>query len=522
VKILRKALTAAALSLAALSLNSYQVTAATLETTSLASNNNYIRPVITVEEAVEVQKSNIFDAAQSFIPEESEPVTYTWDFGDGSVAEGVEVLHSYSDAGEYTVTLIISNGRESKEISNKVFVFRKNIFLITDSTESKQLITKRIEDAKQQGVYIRLIETFGSSTEFISEEILSQKLVEQMKNLQKADQILIWTKETAGLSALQGALNNSGLNISDRTIIVIKDDINGNISRLTRQFNLLKPSRIIVTQEAATFPLIESSNDDEFLATIKQKGYKYSIITEDTGKLRPWNFMSYFTNTLRNKGIPDSAVALLLLLPVIATVVTFMRQVIGITTFGIYTPSIITLSFLIVGIYAGILTLGIALIVAFFSRVSLKKLRMLYIPKMALVICIVSLSIMIFLVLSIHLHFFDLLFNPQSLSIVIFPLVILSTLAEKFISAENGKSLFSIMKTMMETVFVAIVAYIVVGGAINLGLFTLQIDIFKKALIVYPELIFLIMIFNAVLGKWTGLRLLERYRFREILKNNQE
>lgn len=78
------------------------------------------------------------------------------------------------------------------------------------------------------------------------------------------------------------------------------------------------------------------------------------------------------------------------------------------------------------------------------------------------------------------------------------------------------------MKTMMETVFVAIVAYIVVGGAINLGLFTLQIDIFKKALIVYPELIFLIMIFNAVLGKWTGLRLLERYRFREILKNNQE
>jgi hypothetical protein len=47
--------------------------------------------------------------------------------------------------------------------------------------------------------------------------------------------------------------------------------------------------------------------------------------------------MSYFVNVLINNGIPDNTIALLLLLPVIATVVAFMRQVIGITTFGIYT-----------------------------------------------------------------------------------------------------------------------------------------------------------------------------------------
>ena len=75
---------------------------------------------------------------------------------------------------------------------------------------------------------------------------------------------------------------------------------------------------------------------------------------------------------------PDNTIALLLLLPVIATVVAFMRQVVGVTTFGIYTPSIITLSFLVIGMYAGLLTLLAAIAVGTLLKPILKKVRMFF------------------------------------------------------------------------------------------------------------------------------------------------
>jgi PKD repeat protein len=49
-----------------------------------------------------------FDASSSYDPDGT-VVKYEWDFGDGNTAEGVEVTHTYAEAGEYTVTLTITD-----------------------------------------------------------------------------------------------------------------------------------------------------------------------------------------------------------------------------------------------------------------------------------------------------------------------------------------------------------------------------------------------------------------------------
>ena len=41
---------------------------------------------------------------------EGAKVSYRWDFGDGSVAVGSKVTHSYGNPGRYTATLIVSDG----------------------------------------------------------------------------------------------------------------------------------------------------------------------------------------------------------------------------------------------------------------------------------------------------------------------------------------------------------------------------------------------------------------------------
>jgi len=207
-----------------------------------------------------------------------------------------------------------------------------------------------------------------------------------------------------------------------------------------------------------------------------------------------------------------------LLLPVIATVVAFMRQVVGVTTFGIYTPSIITLSFLVIGLYAGLLTLAIAIFIGAISRQLLKHVRMLYIPKMAIVMTVVSLALLVILIGSTYIG----LFNTQFLSIAIFPMLILSTLVEKFVSVKSEKGLSSAAVLMLSTVVVSIIAYIIAGGEVNFGFGNMSFTYVKGLLLSYPELIFVLLVIDVLLGRWAGLRIMERIRFREVLRHIEE
>ena len=483
---------------------------------------NYLRAVINLPNAVEIKKSTIFDASQSYIPEGTKNVKYEWDFGDGNRNEGVEVLHLYKDPGYYDVKLTLTDGKNNSNSTVKVFGYRKLIVFITDQTENKDSIGIIQNYAEKKGVYLKTIDSYGSSTEFISEEILTKKLTESIDDLQKAKQIAIWSKENAGLNAISRFIqNNSGRIASDftqKTLIVLDNSFENKIERIQQQFNLIRPKVIIVTKEGAIDALIESLSEDEFVNTLKERGSLYEIVDSKSGKLLPWNFMSYFVNALVNNGIPDNTIALLLLLPVIATVVAVMRQVIGITTFGIYTPTIMTLSFLIIGIQAGLLTLFVAIAVGIAAKPLLKRARMLFIPKMAIVLTLVTLALFLILISANHFGFF----NAQFLSIAIFPMLILSTLVEKFITArtENGFSSATIL--MLETLLVAIVAYFIAGGEIDLGFTIIKLEFVKRMMLTYPELVFLLIIVDIFLGKWTGLRVLERIRFREILRHIEE
>ncbi|WP_051335928.1 lytic polysaccharide monooxygenase [Aquimarina latercula] len=50
-----------------------------------------------------------FSAADSYDPN-GDQLTYSWDFGDGTTAEGLEVSHTYSNLNSATVTLTVSDG----------------------------------------------------------------------------------------------------------------------------------------------------------------------------------------------------------------------------------------------------------------------------------------------------------------------------------------------------------------------------------------------------------------------------
>ena len=50
-----------------------------------------------------------FNGAGSSDPD-ADPLTYAWDFGDGSVGTGVSPSHTYTTTGTFVVTLVVNDG----------------------------------------------------------------------------------------------------------------------------------------------------------------------------------------------------------------------------------------------------------------------------------------------------------------------------------------------------------------------------------------------------------------------------
>ena len=62
-----------------------------------------------------------FDASESYDLDGS-IVSYSWDFGDGNTATGVIVDHAYSEDGNYTVTLTVTDddGASAPSFATKI------------------------------------------------------------------------------------------------------------------------------------------------------------------------------------------------------------------------------------------------------------------------------------------------------------------------------------------------------------------------------------------------------------------
>lgn len=478
--------------------------------------------VINARDSVQINKNIIFDASKSTHPNLDAKISYTWEFGDGNKKEGAEVVHTYTELGQQTVILTANDSRQTVTSSFDIFVHKKIILLITDRTELKERIDGFSNYANERDNEILVYESYDSATEFIAEEVLERKLSENIDNIRKIDEIVVWTEGNSGLNALSRVLQSQAeldppLDFSKKTILVLHDD-DQSLGQLSRQFELLKPENIIIAKEAALYAFIDSEDSKQFINRLENDGYEYNLINQETGKLQLWNFMSYFVNYLIDSGIPANTVILILMLPVIAMIVSVMKQIVGFTTFGVYTPTIITLTFWILGLKFGILTIVVIFLVGTGMRFLLRKFRLLYTPKMAIVLSVVALAIFALLIISIRFKLFD----AQFFSLSIFPMLILSTLTEKFISVQSGKGLNKAIILTVQTVLVAIVAYIVIGGEIDLFLFKLKFGFLQGLILTYPEIILLFIGTNVLLGRWTGLRLLEYVRFREVLRHVEE
>ena len=97
-------------------------------------------------------------------------------------------------------------------------------------------------------------------------------------------------------------------------------------------------------------------------------------------------------------------------------------------------------------------------------------------------------------------------------TISIFPILILITLTENFVNIQLDKNLRQAAVITAETLVLAVIGFLI-----------MQWSYLQKIVLINPELTFVAIIaFIILIGRWTGLRLVEYLRFREVLKYGKE
>lgn len=234
---------------------------------------------------------------------------------------------------------------------------------------------------------------------------------------------------------------------------------------------------------------------------VKGKLERY-IDQNPVGEMSLFTVVQHAIRYAVSQGVPANTIVLIMLFPLVATVVVFARHIIGLKSSGIFTPALLSVAFLATGLVTGIGLFAFILAVATMVRMLLKKIRFQYLPRMALFMLLVSLSIFSILLISPAIG------NTSLITIGIFPLLILILLVEDFLDLQITRNLTQALIITGETLILAIACF-----------YIMNLEILQKFVLVNPEL-FIVIVLGSILliEQYSGLRLLEIWRFRKLLK----
>lgn len=229
------------------------------------------------------------------------------------------------------------------------------------------------------------------------------------------------------------------------------------------------------------------------------------LASQTLGPIWPLNPIKYAIRGAIAAGVPANTIVLLLLLPVVAAFIAAARNLIGLRGFGIFLPAALSVVFVAVGPIVGIGLFLVIVTASTVARFSLRKvkLKLGYLPRMALILWIVVLAVLTVLFLAPTVNY------AAIAGVSIFPVLILALLAEDFTRVQLGKSVRTAVDLTSETLLLSLVSYLF-----------LTLRPVQEFALLNPEILLTsIFVFDLVLGKYSGLRLLELWRFRKLISS---
>lgn len=198
----------------------------------------------------------------------------------------------------------------------------------------------------------------------------------------------------------------------------------------------------------------------------------------------------------------QSMFKLLLLLPMGALVVVFMRIIIGLKTSGTFMPILIAMAFLQTSLVLGVVSFVTVVAMGLVLRTYLSRLNLLLISRIATLVVLV-----IFIISALSLVGYQMGFNT-GMTITFFPMIIIAWTIERMSILWEEEGPKEVMVQGGGSLLVAVLAYSL-----------MQLSIVGHLTFNFPELNLVALALIMLMGQYTGYKLSELRRFRAMVDN---
>jgi len=203
---------------------------------------------------------------------------------------------------------------------------------------------------------------------------------------------------------------------------------------------------------------------------------------------------------LQDMGLNPKTTILFLLFPLCTLIITFLRNIIGLQTFSIFLPMLIAAVCLFTGFWTGVVGFAAVLTTSTLAHFMLEHVRLLKIPRLAAVITI---NTIFFITL---LFVVDIKQRLELGMLSLFPVIIISFVAERVSHATAEKKWLELFSQIAGTFITIVICFLAFQSVLLQGLFA-----------IYPELFLGVLAGQIYLGRWSGIRISELFRFKNIL-----
>jgi len=195
----------------------------------------------------------------------------------------------------------------------------------------------------------------------------------------------------------------------------------------------------------------------------------------------------------------QSVYEVLLLVPFGILIIVILRNFVGFSSFGTFAPVLIALAFRETELVKGILLFTMIVSMGLLFRFYLERLRLLLVPRLAAVVTIVVLLMTTISIIS------DQIGAETGLSVSLFPMVIISMVIERMSVVWEERGGVTAVREGLGTLAIAALAYSV-----------MSLDLLSYWVTVFPEVNLIVLALIITLGRYTGFRLSELSRFRQL------
>ena len=195
----------------------------------------------------------------------------------------------------------------------------------------------------------------------------------------------------------------------------------------------------------------------------------------------------------------QSVYEVLLLIPFGILLIVVLRNFVGLSSFGTFAPVLIALAFRETELLKGILLFILIVSLGLAFRFYLERLRLLLVPRLAAVVTIVVLLMTTISIISSKMGM------ETGLSVSLFPMIIISLVIERMSIVWEERGAGTALKEGAGSLLMASLAYMVMG-----------IDVLRYWVTVFPEVNLIALGIVVAMGRYTGFRVTEFFRFSKI------